>query len=426
MRLNIDEKKFLSHQFEFLTSNARILALVCGFGAGKTHAFLRKTLINHIFNVRDVDKKSNGWVLYPTLDLANELFVEPFKDLLGTMGIKFEFNASLGRFRTVYGWIKIYTLEQPGRMVGANLTFVGIDEFDTVKMTKALECYKKAIGRLRGNSNPQLYIVTTPEGFKATYNIFVENKKDSQKIIHAKTTDNHYLPDSYIELLEEQYDPKLLKAYLNGNFVNLTSGAVYYSFDRDLHVNEVDIPLDPNYPVNVCFDFNVFPYSVSWNQKYNDNHIVFLGEWVSKVHSNTQEACEALTKLLPRNIKVVVYGDASGRSGSAQSNVTNYQIINDVFGNYFEEVIYRVPKSNPGVKDRINCFNNKLSKNHVSFNKSCVKLIQDLEQVVWNEKGNELDKSNIERTHSSDGAGYFMVYEFPILSFRNNQQTKSY
>ena len=74
MQLEIAKENFLPHQFEFLTSNVQILALVSGFGAGKTYAFLRKALINHLFNVREVDGKSNGWILYPTLDLANELF----------------------------------------------------------------------------------------------------------------------------------------------------------------------------------------------------------------------------------------------------------------------------------------------------------------------------------------------------------------
>ena len=70
MQLVIPEKNFLPHQYEFLTSDADILAMVSGFGAGKTYAFLRKVLINHLFNVRETDNKSNGWVLYPTLDLA--------------------------------------------------------------------------------------------------------------------------------------------------------------------------------------------------------------------------------------------------------------------------------------------------------------------------------------------------------------------
>lgn len=426
MQLEIAKENYSSHQFEFLVSNAQIIGLVSGYGAGKTYCFLRKTLLNHLFNLRTVDNKSNGWILYPTLDMANELFVEDFKILLDDLNIDFDYNAQLGRFRSAYGWTKIYTLEQPNRMVGANLTYAGIDEFDTVKTNKALECYRKIIGRLRGNNKPQLYIVTTPEGFKATYNIFVENKKDCQKLIHAKTTDNPHLPENYINTLKEQYDPKLLKAFLNGQFVNLTSGSVYYAFDREKHLLNHNYPISNGFPVNICFDFNVYPYSVSWNQCLNNENIKWLGEWVSKAHSNTEEACNEIIKLLPRDIDIIVYGDASGRNGAANSNVSNYQIIDTIFKNYFRTVSYKVPSSNPSIKDRINCFNAKLSKNHLTFNPCCIKLIQDLEQVVWNEKGNELDKSNIERTHSSDGAGYYINVEYPIQNFRQELQTRSY
>jgi hypothetical protein len=426
IELEIKKENFLHHQFEFLIADDPIVALVSGFGAGKTYGFLRKVLINHIYNVRDVDDKSNGWVLYPTLDLAAELFVEDFKILLEDFDIEYNYNSSVGRFSTAYGWIKIYTLEQPNRMVGANLTYVGIDEFDTVKPSKALECFRKAIGRLRGCENPKLFIVTTPEGFRATYHIFIENPKPSQKIIYAKTIDNPYLPKTYIDLLKEQYDPKLLEAYMNGKFVNLTSGTVYYSFDREKHVRKNDLEVQNNIPINFCFDFNVFPYSVSWNQILNHENIVFLGEWVSKSHSNTDEACLEIIKLLPADADVVIYGDASGRNGAANSNVSNYQIIDSIFKNYFKSVSYKVPTSNPAVRDRINCVNNKISKNHVTFNKSCVKLILDHEQVVWNEKGNEIDKSNILRTHSTDGSGYFFWVEYPIVNFRKETITKSY
>lgn len=425
MQLEIRRENFLDHQWEFLRSKAMILALVCGFGAGKTHVFIRKVLYHHLFS-KNQKGLSNGWIIYPTLSLANELFIDDFKELLKRLRIKYKHNIQNGRIVTRYGVIKIYTLEKPDNMIGANLTYCGIDEFDTVNQKKALKGYNRALGRLRGCDNPQLFIVTTPEGFKATYHIFVENQRDTQKIIHAKTTDNPFLPESYTQMLRDQYPEKLLKAYLEGQFVNLTSGNVYYAFNREKHVRQEDHILDKNLPVNICFDFNVYPYSVSLCQIVRDDDIRFFGEWVSKAYSNTYEACDALTQMLPSDIDVVIYGDASGKNGAANSTVSNYQIIDEKLQPYFKSINYLVPHSNPPVKDRINCFNSKLGKNHITFNKSCVKLIQDLEQVIWNEKMSEIDKSNIHRTHSSDGAGYFIYVEFPIMNLREPSTTKMY
>lgn len=422
--LTIDANDYIPHQFEFLVDESRILGLVAGFGSGKTFCFLRKTLLNHLFKKRSNDNTSNGWIIYPTLDLANELFVEPFKELLESVNIAYDWNVQKNRFKTKYGYIRIYTLEQPDRMVGANLTYAGIDEFDTIKMHKALQCFRKIIGRLRGCENPQLYIVTTPEGYKATYHIFVENKKEGQRLIQAKTTDNPYLPQNYIDSLRQQYDERLLKAYLNGEFVNLTSGQVYYSFERGKHILKQEEVYQANYSVAICFDFNVYPYSVIWGQKLNSQNVRILGEWVSKSHSNTYEACDEVMKRLPNDINVIVYGDASGRSGAANSNLTNYQIINNKFTNYFKSVQYKVPSSNPSVRDRVNAVNSVLHKDYIRINPSCDNLIQDLEQVTWNEKGNELDKSNIKRTHISDALGYFINIEFPLIDIKSQHQPR--
>ncbi len=424
MQLGINKKNLLPHQFEFLVNPAPIKALVCGYGAGKTYIFLRKTLINHILRKRLDTGLSEGWILYPTLELAEDVFVDDFRDLLDKVGIKHTYNKQNRVIKSKYGKIKIYTMEKPERVVGSNLTYVGIDEFDTAAMDKALKTWKKVLGRLRGSANTELYIVTTPEGFWSTYKIFVENPKESQYLIQAKTTDNPFLPENYINQLREQYDPRLLKAYLEGQFVNLTSGSVYYSFDREKHVIEEQATINKNLPLNLCFDFNVYPYCVSWNQIINDNNIKFIGEWVSKTHSNTAEACNEIIKILPRDLNVVIYGDASGRSGSANSNMTNYQIIDNIFKNHFKSVAYRVPRANPAVKDRINCVNNQFAKNNIAINSQCTKLILDLEQVVWNKQSNDLDKSNIERTHISDGLGYFINCEYPIHKPTYEDKTK--
>ena len=61
--------------------------------------------------------------------------------------------------------------------------------------------FKKAVGRLRGCDDAKLYIVTTPEGFKTTYKLF--KKEHKGELIKAKSTDNPYLPESYIEELKK-------------------------------------------------------------------------------------------------------------------------------------------------------------------------------------------------------------------------------
>ena len=70
MNVHFNKDDYFPHQWDFLTSEKTINGLVAGFGSGKTHVFLRKTLYN-LLTRRNRNNKSNGWVVYPTLSLAD-------------------------------------------------------------------------------------------------------------------------------------------------------------------------------------------------------------------------------------------------------------------------------------------------------------------------------------------------------------------
>src|SRR5690606_18508937 len=105
-------------------------------------------------------------------------------------------------------------------------------------------------------------VTTTPEGFKFVYNQFVKQLRDKPALqsmyglIQASTYDNEAnLPDDYISSLFETYPEQLIQAYLNGQFVNLTSGTVYHCFDRKL--NHCDDEIRPHETLYIGMDFNV-------------------------------------------------------------------------------------------------------------------------------------------------------------------------
>ena len=75
--LTLHKKDYFPHQWSFLTSKKPITGLIAGFGSGKTHIFLRKVFVSHITK-KNNKGVSNGWIIYPTYDLADELFVNPF------------------------------------------------------------------------------------------------------------------------------------------------------------------------------------------------------------------------------------------------------------------------------------------------------------------------------------------------------------
>ena len=394
------KSKYLSHQWEFLTSTARECALVSGYGGGKTHVFIRKVFLA-MTNLVGKKGRSNGWVIYPTLDLGEELFMQPFIEFLTENRIWF--HRKRYHIKTLYGDLRLYTLQRPDRFVGSELTYVGFDEFDIESRKNCDSAWTKVQGRLRGCDNPQLFIVTTPEGFRKTYDMFVKDNKDARRhLIRAKTTDNPYLPDSYIETLVNTYDAKLLAQYMDGEFVNLNGEAAYYAFDRDTHVVYRDI--SPT-SIWVGMDFNVNPMTAVVVAPFGQQQHVLDEIWLR--NSNTRQMCEVIKQRYPRQ-HVTVCPDMTGvrRQTSAESGVTDVAILRQ-FG------FTVLGSRNPRVKDRLNTVNNAFDKNLTTISPDCKHLIDDLERVVRDDYG-RLDESDKDRTHISDAFGYAVTRLIPI------------
>ena len=78
---------------------------------------------------------------------------------------------------------------------------------------------------------------------------------------------------------------------------------------------------------------------------------------------------------------------------------------------------YRIPAANPLVRDRVLLMNAKLGaadgKRSLTVRGRCTELIKDLEQVVYKEGSQAIDKDNDpKRTHLSDALGYLLWQEF--------------
>ena len=407
-KLRFKQEDYFPHQWDFLTSDKTINGLVAGFGAGKTHIFIRKTLLN-MFKRTNSSGVSNGWIIYPTFDLAEELFVQPFMELLDDINCPYEYNQSKHRFRTAAGNIKIYQLQKPQRIIGAELTFIGFDEFDVESWKNCDIAFKKAIGRMRGSDNCEIYIVTSPEGFHYTHKIFVTDDNDDRYLVRGKTTDNTYLPKQYVKLLESNYDEQLLKAYRDGEFVNLSALSTYHSFSRENNVKEVNY--DPKKPIYIGQDFNSDPLCAVLFQKHYDKPNIRVFKTYSLSHAGegdllTERLCQQIKQEYPNNI-YYSYPDATGR---AKHSSARYSDI-DILRRHFK---VRVKHINPLVVNRVNAMNKALQDNLI-IDPSCQDLINDLERTVNKPNTREIDKSNKELTHLTDALGYSVEWEYPAV-----------
>ena len=407
-KLRFKEEDYFPHQWDFLTSDKTINGLVAGFGAGKTHIFIRKTLLN-MFKRTNSSGVSNGWIIYPTYHLAEELFVQPFMELLDAMNCPYKYNQSKHRFTTPAGNIKIYQLQKPQRIIGAELTFIGFDEFDVESWKNCDVAFKKAIGRMRGSDNCEIYIVTSPEGFHYTHKIFVEDANEDRYLVRGKTTDNTYLPEAYVKLLESNYDETLLKAYRDGEFVNLSALSTYHSFKREKNVKEVQY--NPRKPIFIGNDFNADPLSAVLWQQYDSNPNIRIFKTYSLSHQGegdllTERLCQTIKQEYPKN-RYYSYPDATG---TARHSSARYSDI-DILRRHFE---VRVKHINPLVINRVNAMNKALQDNMI-IDPSCKDLINDLERTVNKPNTREIDKSNKELTHLTDALGYSVEWEYPAV-----------
>ena len=107
------------------------------------------------------------------------------------------------------------------------------------------------------------------------------------------------------------------------------------------------------------------------------------------------------------NQKYIAYPDpATQRHTSALS--TDHDLLRQ--GGF--EV--RVKPKAPRIVDSVNSVN-KLCEKNLIIDPRCKGLITDLEMTSNKEGTREIDKSNKDRTHFSDGIRYAIDYEYPII-----------
>jgi hypothetical protein len=223
-------------QLAFVDDTAtQILGISAGYGAGKTRALCAKAVM-----LAAVNQGFIGCVMEPTGPLIRDIWQTDFEAFLEAYDIPYTFRASpLPEYMLHLpgGDTKILcrSFENWSRIIGLNLAWVLADEIDTVTPSIANKAFPKILGRLRSGNVRQFGAASTPEGFRWMWNTFGSDEakqRPDRQLIKMRTADNPHLPPDFIERLEANYDPSLLRAYLDGEFVNLTTGQVYDRFDR--------------------------------------------------------------------------------------------------------------------------------------------------------------------------------------------------
>lgn len=389
-------------QNAFIKSQKLHSGIVGGYQSGKSLSAAVKVITKLLIN-------PNVPIAYylPTYGLIDDMLVPKFDRLFNDINVPYNYHKKESKIITPYGEIWMRSMNEPDRIVSYSVGYSLVDEADIVHQNKRLDAMKRISSRnsYKKNTINSIDFVSTPEGFGYMYEFFVKKMNDNKILFNLKTQDNiENLGIGYIDGLKELYDTNQLRAYMGGEFVNLTSGTVYKNFDR--FENSTTITEQPGELLHVGIDFNITKMSavihvIRNGIAYAVNELVDLYDTQSVVDSIKQKYS---------NHNIYCYPDASGRSRST-SGRSDVQILEQGGFKIFANA------ANPFIKDRVNAMNNmfrnsKTIKKYYVNTDRCPLYTEALEQL--NYKNGEPDKSR-GLDHVCDAGGYFISYRFPII-----------
>ncbi len=408
VKLNIPQHRFMQLKKKFK-------AYVAGFGSGKTFVGC-VDMCRHFLE----HPRFNQGYFAPTFPHIRDIFYPTIEEVAHFHGMRITVNESnkevhFYRGRWFYGTTICRSMSLPHTIVGFKIANALIDELDVMNREKARIAWRKVIARMRyvepqiGNT---IAVTTTPEGFRFTHEQFVEQVRKKPEVeafyglVQASTYENaKNLPIDYIPSLLASYPGNLVQAYIDGQFVNLTQGSVYPSFNRI--TNFTNATVQPGEYLHIGMDFNVGKMSAIV-------HVIRKGRPYAVAELvdllDTPAMIVAIKLRYPeRNISV--YPDASGGNRKSQNasetdlsllRAAGFQVLNN--------------PANPLVRDRVLCMNVAFTEGYWVNPDTCPRYTEGLEKQAYDDKG-EPDKSS-GFDHGNDAGGYFITHHYPRMHNR--------
>jgi hypothetical protein len=389
-------------------------AYLGGYRSGKTRALVLKSLY-----LQGLNKGYDSLFLEPTGSMVEGIAMPMFNEICDQLGwregetywmyrnavnprVVLDFN---GTKSTIY----FRSSENWDRIRGFTISHFCADEFDTSGFETCTQAWQKMVGRLTRGNNIQGNVASTKEGFQFCYNFFVQNAGVDRKVYECHVKDNPFVDDGYVERLKEQLSEKQFAAYVNNEWCNFNTGAVYYSYDRIKNGSEETLEKHPNAPLHIGVDFNV-------NKMCAETGIIFGGNihMVDECFGqhNTLALAEELQKRY-RGRQIKMYVDSAGQSEKTNASQTDIQILRQFFG---EQNVFAY-KRHILVADRVGVVNSKLcaadnkTRNLFINDRKAPLLAKSLETQSYDDKGKP-DKAN-DVDHPVDALGYFVSAIFP-------------
>ena len=396
----------INYQHEFVTANDPNLAFTGAVATGKTQA-----IAYFILRMISEYPETTGLLVSNT---TSQLINSTLASLTGVLDeLEIPYTTSLGVKKQIIiagRKILLYSLERPDLIRGVTVGYIVGDE---LSMNKSKYAYDVIKTRLRCNKGPLFFrACTTKNGFNWFYDLYASpTKTNNFRVIEAQTRDNPFLPKQFLEDLLDDYGsaeaPMYRQEVLN-EYVSLTEGAVYYSFDRDRHVK--DVKLDKNKHVYIGVDFNIDILNAIYVQYSNDIFYVSGELHMEESGANTFLLADELNKAMYECPYRSLVPDSTGKARKSSSSKSDHQILKDA-GFKLEQT------HNPLIRDRQNTLNRVMHQDRIIFDPSCKHLIKEIETLA-----NRDDEGRT--AHISVALGYVIWKLDPLKKIQ--RKSKSY
>ena len=355
--------------------------LIGGFGCGKSYTDVLLLLFLYQ-EYKDVGEPINIGIFGVTIKLLKQTVIADFERMLDHMNITYRDNSQAGTI-TVGNITFIYlAMQNPDDIYAFNFHCALCDEIDEVpsdrvkKIVTAIQerCRKvMPAGKTIPERDPFIFFSTTAQGLGGTYMLIKDFDRDKipYAVIRGRTQDNTSLAKSQIELLRKLYTEDEARAYLDGEFINLSTGRVYPAFNRKLHAY-MPFKVKPEEHIYVGQDFNSgYNAAVMVIERAGKMYIVATEHW-----DYVGDAARQLRLMYPSN-DITLIPDASGKEIMSGFMEEFEQNNVEVFWN----------SKNPSITERITAVNKLFAANKLYVFTGQDKLLLGLETRDFDDMG---------------------------------------
>lgn len=379
-----------------------------------------KTQVSKISLIKAAANKRSQlvWYVAPTYQMARDIMWDDLKLSLPKAWVKKINDTRMTIYLVNGSKIHLKGADKPDSLRGVGLHFVVIDEAQDIKE----ETWEEVLMPTLATTNGKAIFIGTPKSYNWLYHRYMLGQRGPMVKDHRgrltpnewmswqfPTISSPFIPRKEIEARRRDMDPRSFRQEFEASFETM-SGRVYYPFDRNEHVE--DLEFNPRLPIYIGMDFNIDPMSCIIIQEQPNGEIWVVDEAVL-YGSNTQEAADELARRYFRYFKqIAVYPDPAGDNRNNGRGETNLEILRD---SGFTKIYAK--RKHPAVQDRVNAVNRLLRTAEgdirLKVDRKCRKFIDSLEQTIYKEGSREVDKT-LGVEHATDAFGYYADFRHPM------------